>query len=156
MLDVQNHKVSKALPSEAPALADLRVTAMRPSLEAIGRFDPQRARDRFLNDFVNSDTYKIVIESETAGFYSLMTRPDHLWLAHLYVKPQFQCHGLGAVVLNNIKQHAIELDLPLRLGALRQSRANRFYLKHGFVLTHSLEFDHYYEWKQARRPSDRP
>ncbi len=147
MLDVQNYQVFEALPSDAPALADLRVSAMRPSLEAIGRFDPQRARDRFLNDFVKSNTFKICIENQTAGFYSLMTRADHLWLAHFYISPRFQNGGLGATILDDIKQQAFSTELPLRLGALRQSKANRFYLKHGFVLTHSMEYDHYYEWK---------
>ena len=113
---------------------------------ALGRFDPQRARNRFLKDFVKSDTYKILHQDNTAGLYSLMIKEDHLWLAHLYVHPDFQKSGVGSKVIEKIKQHAITLELPLRLGALKGSAANQFYVSQGFVLTHSTEFDHYYEW----------
>ena len=37
--------------ADGEALASLRVAAMRESLERIGRFDPQRARQRFLATF---------------------------------------------------------------------------------------------------------
>lgn len=41
-----------ATEADATKLADLRVQAMRPSLMAAGRFDPARARDRFLSNYV--------------------------------------------------------------------------------------------------------
>ena len=121
---------------------------MKPSLMALGRFDPQRARDRFLKDFVHSHTYKVVRDNTTIGLYSLMTKDDHLWLAHLYIHPDFQKSGVGTQVIDKIKQRATALELPLRLGALKRSTANQFYIGHGFTLTHSTEFDHYYEWNQ--------
>ena len=37
--------------SDADLLADLRVRAMKESLEAVGRFDPIRAKSRFLDNF---------------------------------------------------------------------------------------------------------
>ncbi len=144
----QNTQITllEAVPCDASALADLRVIAMKPSLMALGRFNPQRARDRFLKDFVKSDTYKILQQKNTVGFYSLMTKKDHLWLAHFYIHPDNQNNGLGAHVLDRIKLHAEAADLPLRLGALKGSAANQFYIRQGFSLTHSMEYDHYYEW----------
>jgi hypothetical protein len=41
-------RFSTANAADGQALADLRVDAMRESLERIGRFDPVRARERFL------------------------------------------------------------------------------------------------------------
>ena len=49
----------KASITDGDLLADIRVAAMRPSLEAAGRFDPVRARRRFRDTFEPSDTYKI-------------------------------------------------------------------------------------------------
>ena len=40
-----------AVQSDAEVLVDIRIAAMRKSLERIGRFDPQRARERFLASF---------------------------------------------------------------------------------------------------------
>lgn len=52
----------KAQASDAEALADLRARAMRPSLEAVGRFDPVRARKRFLDGFVPDQTQVLEYE----------------------------------------------------------------------------------------------
>ena len=41
--------LTPALDTDAPALAELRVAAMRDSLLRVGRFDPQRARLRLLD-----------------------------------------------------------------------------------------------------------
>jgi hypothetical protein len=40
-----------AVQSDAEVLVDIHIAAMRESLERIGRFDPQRARERFLASF---------------------------------------------------------------------------------------------------------
>ncbi|VVE84806.1 GNAT family N-acetyltransferase [Pandoraea sputorum] len=42
-----NLTFSPTTQSDADLLASLRIAAMRESLERIGRFDPQRARERF-------------------------------------------------------------------------------------------------------------
>jgi hypothetical protein len=34
--------------------------------------------------------------------------------------------------------------LPLRVGALKESASNRFYIRHGFQFVESSEFDNYY------------
>lgn len=44
---------------DAQALATIRVAAMRESLERIGRFDPDRARRRFLDTFSPDHTFHI-------------------------------------------------------------------------------------------------
>lgn len=42
---------AKAAHSDAETLVQMRIEAMRESLQRIGRFDPQRARDRFMSSF---------------------------------------------------------------------------------------------------------
>jgi hypothetical protein len=69
--------------SEADVLADIRLEAMRPSLEAVGRFDPVRARARFLDGFIPEDTQVLCVGGRTAGFQVVRRRPDHLYLDHL-------------------------------------------------------------------------
>jgi len=49
-------RVETAKDADAELLAQIRVEAMRPSLEAVSRFDPERARNRFLSSFQPLDT----------------------------------------------------------------------------------------------------
>ncbi|AJQ93708.1 putative acyltransferase [Gynuella sunshinyii YC6258] len=128
-------------------LAELRARAMKDSLEAIGRYDEQRVRNRLLENFVVGDTYKVLMDQQLAGFYVIHLREDHLYLDHLYIDPAFQGHGLGHKILTDIQQQARSLNLPVRLGALRDSRANKFYRRHGFIQTHEDAFDIFYQWQ---------
>ncbi|MES1190194.1 MAG: GNAT family N-acetyltransferase [Steroidobacter sp.] len=116
---------------------------MRESLERIGRFDAARARERFSNSFSPEHTRYIVMNNERLGF--LVTRPhtDFL-LLDLYIKQGWQNKGIGATVLAHVFSMAEKLQLPVRVGALRDSDSNRFYLRHGFSLVERTEFDNYY------------
>jgi N-acetylglutamate synthase-like GNAT family acetyltransferase len=129
------------------ALVSLRIRAMQPSLEAVGRFDPQRARERFKSSFVASNTKKIIEDKQLIGFYVLIEKSDHLWLDHLYIDPDFQSGGRGGAIIQQIQQKARDAQLPVRLGALKQSSANAFYQKHGFSQIDTLEWDNIYQWQ---------
>lgn len=130
--------------SDAEALAALRVEAMRESLTRVGRFDPERARQRFLDGFRVGHTREILWNGERVGFVVVERREDQLMLDHFYVLPAAQGQGLGSTILFRIIEEAEKLQLPIRLGALRESASNRFYERHGFVLTEKAEFDNYY------------
>lgn len=132
---------------DAERLADIRVEAMRPSLEAVGRFDPERARRRFLDTFSPDETKIIKLDGEIAGFFVLRPRLDHLHLDHLYFRTRHQGKGMGRAILDQIKREARRRSLPVRLTALRESPSNAFYRTNGFRLVASEEFDNHYEWR---------
>jgi GNAT superfamily N-acetyltransferase len=125
-------------------LVTIRLEAMRESLEAVGRYDPKRARKRFLDNFIAAETMKIVLTGEVIGFYVIRKNNDHLLLDHFYISPAHQGSGIGSAVLENIKKQAWSQQIPIRLGALKNSRSNDFYMKHGFIQTHQGEWDYYY------------
>ncbi len=139
-----NFQLRLAHPSEASALADLRVAAMRPSLEAIGRFDAQRARERFLNGFIAEQTRVIMIEAGVAGLVVTSERDSQIELEHLYIQPRWQGRGLGSHVLQIIFSEADSAQKPIRVGALAKSPSNDFYQRHGFYLVEVAEWDNYY------------
>lgn len=132
-------------------LATLRVHAMQQSLERIGRFDPVRARERFLSGFDPAQTFVIEADGRRVGFVVLRREPQGLHLDHLYLHPSAQNRGIGGTVLARLCRQADEEGASIRLGALKQSDANRFYQRHGFEFTHEGEFDLYY----LRRPGGR-
>lgn len=138
--------------ADGEALAALRVQAMRPSLERVGRFDPERARSRFLDSFVPEHTREIRSKGERVGFFVLKPHDGGLLLDHLYVRPGHQGLGIGAAVLRAVFAEADARGLDLRVGALRESASNRFYVRHGFVLESQTEFDNHYVRISSQRP----
>jgi RimJ/RimL family protein N-acetyltransferase len=139
---------------DAQALAGLRLDAMRESLERIGRFDPVRARERFLSGFAPEFTQHIVAAGQRVGFVVVKPVDGGLLLDHLYIEPQFQRRGIGAAVLSRVFARADLQAKPLRVGALRGSASNRFYQRHGFEWVEAAEWDNYYVRPcQAPQPS---
>lgn len=122
----------------------LRLDAMRESLQALGRFDPARSRERFTSSFDATRTRHVLVARRRVGFVVVKPQADALLLDHLYLRPEAQGRGIGGAVLAAVAAEADALGLPLTLGALRGSRANQFYLKHGFRCVGESEWDIYY------------
>ncbi len=135
-----------AVAEDASALAELRVLAMRPSLEAIGRFDAERAKLRFLNSFDPAATWHVTHGGQRIGVLVLRQEHDGLLLDHLYIDPAAQGQAIGSEVLQYVFSQARRLGCPVRVGALKGSRSNAFYVRHGFRPTSSGEWDNYYAW----------
>ena len=128
-------------------LADVRVEAMQESLERIGRFDPIRARERFLSNFDPALTRHVVANGAgraRIGFVVICPQGDHLLLAHLYFRQHCRSQGFGTAVLNQVFLDADRQSMDVRVGALKDSDANRFYARHGFVLVEQTEWDLHY------------
>jgi GNAT superfamily N-acetyltransferase len=138
--------ISPATEHEAQQLAEIRAEAMRPSLEAVGRFDPERVRARFLSTFVAADTFALRRDGAIIGFYVRRRRKDHLYLDHLYIRRDCQGLGLGRQVVERVQEEARRLALPIRLLALADSPANGFYIAHGFRFERSEGVDNHYAW----------
>ena len=137
-------KLSPVEATDFEALLALRIEAMRESLERIGRFDPARARERFRTTFDPQATRHIQVGAACVGFVAIQRGDAHIVLDHLYIRPGHQGQGVGAGVLQWVFDQADTLRLPVRVGALRESDSNRFYLHHGFRLVEQAEFDNYY------------
>ncbi|SEK06311.1 Acetyltransferase (GNAT) domain-containing protein [Variovorax sp. OK605] len=137
--------------SDFEAMLALRVDAMRPSLERVGRFDPERSRERLSAGFVVPYMHHIVLDGEQrVGFVTLKPEgSDALRLDHLYLRTGFQGLGIGEWVLEWAKAQAREQQRDIALTALVKSDANRFYLRHGFVLEGEEGVDLHYRWRVA-------
>ena len=130
--------------ADAESLVAIRIRAMRESLERIGRFDLQRARDRFLSSYDPQNTRILFKDGNLVGFFAVKSIENGLLLDHLYIEPEHQGQGIGAIVLAHVFAEADAKKLPLKVGALRDSKSNNFYLRHGFVKTAEEEWDIYY------------
>ena len=149
--------VKAAAPSLKPVLATdfddmvtLRIEALRESLERLGRYDPSRARARLADGFAPQYMHHIEVDGQRIGFVTLRpddaAQPISIRLNHLYIRPGAQGRGTGEWVLNWAKRQAVCAGRDITLSALKQSDANRFYLRHGFVTVGESEFDMDYRW----------
>lgn len=123
----------------------LRIEALRESLTRLGRFSPDVARARLRSQFRPEWMQHLVVGGERVGYFTVEPRESELRLHHLYLKPATQGQGVGGWVLDRIKSRG----LPITLAALRDSRANGFYLRHGFKVVEEQEFDIEYRWEDA-------
>ena len=142
-----------ATEADFPALVSLRILAMRESLERIGRFDPERAAQRFRDTFRPDDTRLVRVGNAMAGCVAWWPQDDAVRIEHFYLPPAFQRRGLGAAVLRRVFAEAgaaTERATRFRVAALRRSDANRFYARHCFVPLSQGEWDIEYE----RAPAD--
>ncbi len=127
-------------------LVALRIATMRASLERIGRFNPQRAAERFRSTFRPADTRRIVVDGVNAGCVGFWAEPvAAMRIEHFYLAAPFQGRGLGGAVLQRLLNSAPDGVKLFRVGALRDSDANRFYQRHGFVKISEDEWDIAYE-----------
>lgn len=115
-------------------MAELRAVVMRPDLERLGRYDPVRVRQRFLDAFAPENTHVIVVDGEDVGLIAVRGEPDAVWIEHFYLAPGSQGRGLGSAVLARVLVERGAAGQPFRLNVLQGSPARRLYERHGFVL----------------------
>jgi N-acetylglutamate synthase-like GNAT family acetyltransferase len=123
----------------------LRGQVMRPHLERLGRYRPERSRERFREAFDPKTMRLILVDGIFAGCVTFATRADHMELGQLYLSPERQGSGLGGRILTLLLAEADAARLPVRLHVLKQSPAARLYERHGFLRTHEEEWDVFYE-----------
>ena len=134
------------------ALLALRIRAMQPSLQALGRFDPERARERFASIFAAEHMHHIVLGGQRVGCVTLRPKPGALRMDHLYIEPTAQRQGLGAWVMDWACAAADLRQQSLELAALQGSDANRFYQRHGLLEVSRSDFDIEYRRAPAANP----
>jgi GNAT superfamily N-acetyltransferase len=125
----------------------LRVTeeAMRTYVEeAFGSWDADAQR-RHLEESFDPASYRlIVIDDERAGILVVEDRPSDLFLAKIFLLPEFQRRGAGTVLIRRLIERAKVERKPLRLRVLRvNAGARRLYARLGFAVTRSTA-DHEY------------
>lgn len=115
-----------------PLLA-LRIDVMREHLERVFRYDPERARHVFREHFQEPGLRLIQADDATIGCVGFRVGPEAIKLDSFYLDRRHHNVGLGTAILKVLLGEADALRLPLRLELLNGSKADRFYLRHGFA-----------------------
>jgi len=74
---------------------------------------------------------------QRVGCLNVQFRPDEIFLANIYLLPEYQRRGIGSSIIRNLLQIGVETGLPVRLNVLTSNEAAyRLYVRLGF---HVLE-----------------
>ncbi|MFJ4189083.1 GNAT family N-acetyltransferase [Kitasatospora sp. NPDC089509] len=122
-------------PEDLDPIVDLKAQVMRADLERLGRWDPDRSRERVRKSFSVRHTSVLRIDGAFAGCVTI--RPDERGGRHLelfYLAPHLQGRGLGTAVLRHLLAEADTAGEPVHLVVLRGSAARRLYERHGFAV----------------------
>jgi GNAT superfamily N-acetyltransferase len=115
-----------------PLLA-LRIEVMREHLERVFRYKPSRARRVFREHFDEPGMRLILAGGEIVGCVGFRIGAGEIKLDSFYLQRRHHNSGLGTAILKVLLTEADALRLPIRLEVLTGSKADRFYLRHGFV-----------------------
>ncbi|CAN5660629.1 GNAT family N-acetyltransferase [soil metagenome] len=134
-----------------PLLA-LRIDVMREHLERVFRYDAERARGVFRKHFREPGLRLILVDDGTIGCVGFRIGESEIKLDSFYLDRRFHNTGLGTAILKDLLAEADALRLPIRLEVLNGSKADRFYLRHGFVKLSQDAIEGTYERQCLRRP----
>lgn len=126
-------------------LLTLRVEVMREHLERVGRFTPERSRHVFRGHFDEPGMRLILVGEERAGCVGFRTEADGFKIDSFYLEQRLHNNGLGTAILQVLLADADAAGKPVRLEVLTGSKADRFYLRHGFVKLRQDDIEAEYE-----------
>ncbi|MFE2061292.1 GNAT family N-acetyltransferase [Streptomyces sp. NPDC059467] len=127
-------EIRPASGADVEAVAELRAVVLRDDLERLGRYDPQRVRQRLRDGFDASHTRVIEVGGVFAGCVALRPAEDAHWLEHFYLDPDLQGAGIGSGILCELLARCDRDGLRVRLNVLQGSAARRLYERHGFTV----------------------
>ncbi|WP_428677695.1 GNAT family N-acetyltransferase [Reyranella sp.] len=127
-----------------PLLA-LRTDVMREHLERVGRYTPERSRRTFRTHFDEPGTRLILQKGIRVGCVGFRRSDQEIRIDSFYLDRRLHGSGLGTTILKALLAEADAAGLPVRLEVLNGSKADRLYLRHGFVKLKEDEIEGFYE-----------
>jgi GNAT superfamily N-acetyltransferase len=123
-------KIRQGQPADAPAIADVFLTARSRCLPYLPRVHSDEQTRQWIADVVSRlpELWVAEINDRVVGFAAVI----HDFLEHLYVHPDFHGRGIGSALLKSAKEARPD---GFTLWLFQQNaQARRFYERHGLLL----------------------
>ncbi|MBL9162974.1 MAG: GNAT family N-acetyltransferase [Planctomycetaceae bacterium] len=104
-------------------------------IEQVGGWDPALQAGLFQQKWDERGFEFIELDDLAIGVVVPQWRPDHVFVCEIQIDPAHQGRGIGTRIMDELIAEATSQRLPVRLQALRQSRARRWYERLGFAQT---------------------
>ncbi|WP_210805287.1 GNAT family N-acetyltransferase [Ideonella paludis] len=135
--------------SDGPLAYRIEEDAMRPYAEATwGCWLPAADPDGFIAQFDPQHHFIVELNGAPIGVIAVKEQDDAVLLEKLYLGHEHRNVGVGAALLADVVATAQAIGKPVRLRALAVNvRAQAFYLRHGFEVTHQdAQRVHFVKW----------
>ncbi len=125
-----------ALRSDAPLFYELLNATMRQFIvETWGTWDEKKFQQQSVEVSCSPSAQIILVGNAEAGVLHVDRLPTHFQVHQIYLWPQFQRQGIGAVLINRLVSEASSSKVPVRLRVLLVNPVRGFYERLGFVVT---------------------
>lgn len=132
---------TKATKADITFLLRLRKLSMQEHLNNAGiKMNDVAHLERITEHF--SDSNIIHANQQAIGLLKLGVTNKSIHIRQFQILPDFHNKGIGSQVLNMVKNKALQMKMPITLNVLLLNPAKKLYLKHGFEITSSDEFQH--------------
>ena len=106
-----------------------------------------RERKQFYEQLSVTSIRVIRVDAKVAGFIDFRTGADGCRLHTMIIAPDWQSRGVGAIVIDRLRNEARALNQPMMLSILKANpRARSFYEREGFGITSSTQDHDHMTW----------
>lgn len=104
-------------------------------------------QDRLFDVAWSAAAHEIILcDWVRCGYSSIETRSDYIYLRELVIDPDFQCRGIGTLVIRGVIERALATGVRVRLRTHIVNRAAGLYRRLGFQETGRTESHLLLEW----------
>jgi ribosomal protein S18 acetylase RimI-like enzyme len=103
-----------------------------PHVERIWGWDPRFQRRRFRERYALENFAVVECAGRFAGAMHVERRPDEIYLALLYLLPEFQRHGIGSMLVRGLLDESRARGKPVALTVIDGNPARALYDRLGF------------------------
>ena len=125
-----------ATPGDAGFLYHLLKATMQEYVAQVWGWDEQWQQQHFQQNFAPGQEQLIIKDNEKIGVIATEKKGDALFLAKIYILPEYQGQGIGTQLIKAVVDEGFGCGLPVTLQVLKVNRsARRLYERLGFVVT---------------------
>jgi ribosomal protein S18 acetylase RimI-like enzyme len=123
-------------PTDIEFLYRLCEATMKPYVVAVwGQWSEPNVREGLAKSLHDGEFSAVVLDAQRVGAISVLRHHSHHQLEQLYILPEYQRQGLGALLVQKVVSEAQALGVPVRLRVLTSNPARALYERLGFKVT---------------------
>ena len=134
--DMNNLRLRKATADDSEFAYQTKKVAFREYAEKVWGWDEDEQRQLHERRFASQDSQVIQVSGIDVGVLAVVRQPDCVKVNQVFILPEHQSRGIGAVCIMRIIEDAAVSKLPVQLQVLKvNSRAFTFFQRLGFGST---------------------
>ena len=145
------YTLRKARKADYDFLYHLIEVCLKEYIEATWGWDDNFQQSHFAENFDIDGCRIVLVDGRKVGQITVTEQEENLFLAVIYILPQFQNRGLGSALIREVMNQAKQQDRPVTLQVLKANTpARRLYKRLGFVVTAEKLTHYVMQWQPPK------